>query len=97
MKKILLTTIAVTSLISTAYAADTAKTAACNASPIAELNTNYGVIDIQLNKTKAPVTVANFTQYVTSGFYNGKIFHRVIPGFMIQGGGFDKNMTEAQN
>ena len=52
------------------------------------LTTNKGVIDIELNPEKAPVTCKNFEEYVTSGFYNGTIFHRVIKGFMIQGGGF---------
>lgn len=64
------------------------------------LNTNYGVIEIELNVEKAPITVANFVNYIKSGFYNGTIFHRVINDFMIQGGGFDKNMhqkpTEAE-
>jgi len=63
--------------------------------PVAELVTNYGTIDVQLNPAKSPMTVANFEQYVNSGFYNGKVFHRVISGFMIQGGGFDGKMAEA--
>lgn len=63
--------------------------------PVVELTTNMGVIDIKLDKPNAPVTVDNFLNYVHSGFYNGKIFHRVIPDFMIQGGGFDKDMHEA--
>ena len=50
------------------------------------LTTNKGVIDIELKREKAPVTCKNFEEYVTSGFYNGTIFHRVIKGFMIQGG-----------
>lgn len=66
------------------------------ANPVAQFATNMGVINVQLNSAKAPKSVANFQQYVTSGFYNGKIFHRVIPGFMIQGGGFDKSLTQAQ-
>lgn len=48
--------------------------------------TNFGVIDIELDREHAPVTCANFEEYVKSGFYNGTIFHRVIKGFMIQGG-----------
>lgn len=64
--------------------------------PTAEITTNMGIIDIQLNNAKAPISVANFIQYANSGFYNNKIFHRVIPGFMIQGGGFDKAMNQAQ-
>ena len=56
--------------------------------------TNFGVIDIELDREHAPVTCANFEEYVKSGFYNGTIFHRVIPGFMIQGGGFEQGMKQ---
>lgn len=59
------------------------------------LTTNYGKIELQLDQAKAPLSVANFDQYVESGFYKNKIFHRVIPNFMIQGGGFDKDMNQA--
>ncbi len=58
------------------------------------LTTNFGVIDIDLDFKNAPVTASNFEQYVRDGHYNGTIFHRVIPGFMIQGGGFDKDMHQ---
>ena len=58
------------------------------------LTTSLGIIDIELNPAKAPVTSANFEQYVKEGFYNGTIFHRVIKGFMIQGGGFDAKMNQ---
>lgn len=58
------------------------------------LTTNYGVIDIELDYKNAPVTAENFEQYVKDGHYNGLIFHRVIPGFMIQGGGFEPGMHE---
>lgn len=58
------------------------------------LNTNYGRIVLELNTAKAPKTVANFAEYVKSGHYNGTIFHRVIDGFMIQGGGFDDKMKQ---
>ncbi len=65
-----------------------------------KLSTNFGDITLELNAEKAPITVKNFLQYVENGFYDGLIFHRVINGFMIQGGGFDTNMkqknTEAQ-
>ena len=53
-----------------------------------KLTTNHGVITLELNAEKAPETVANFLNYVESGFYNGTLFHRVIDGFMVQGGGF---------
>ncbi|MDO5073105.1 MAG: peptidylprolyl isomerase [Neisseria animaloris] len=59
-----------------------------------KLHTNFGTIGIELNHEKAPVTAANFEQYVKDGFYDGLIFHRVIKGFMIQGGGMDENMKE---
>lgn len=59
-----------------------------------KLQTNFGDITIELNAEKAPITVANFLQYVDAGFYDSTIFHRVINGFMIQGGGFDTTMTQ---
>lgn len=59
-----------------------------------KLSTNFGDITLELNAEKAPITVANFLQYVESGFYDGVIFHRVINDFMIQGGGFDANMKQ---
>ncbi len=68
--------------------------AALAADPRVELKTNRGPIVIELNEAKAPKTVANFLQYVKDGHYNGTVFHRVIDGFMIQGGGFDKDMKQ---
>ncbi|HCW4985956.1 TPA: peptidyl-prolyl cis-trans isomerase [Acinetobacter baumannii] len=62
--------------------------------PQVELNTNKGRIVLELNTEKAPKTAANFLEYVRDGFYDGVIFHRVIDGFMIQGGGFDENFKE---
>jgi len=56
--------------------------------------TSMGMIDMALDRDKAPATVANFLRYAREGAYNGTIFHRVIPNFMIQGGGFDKNMRK---
>lgn len=64
------------------------------AHPVVLVKTNKGDIKIELYPEKAPITVKNFLQYVQEGFYNGTIFHRVIPGFMVQGGGFDKNMKQ---
>lgn len=58
------------------------------------LNTTMGDITLELNSEAAPKTVENFKQYVEDGFYDGLIFHRVINGFMIQGGGFDINMSQ---
>ena len=59
-----------------------------------QIKTNLGNINIELYDDKAPITVKNFKSYVNSQFYNGTIFHRVIPGFMIQTGGFDSKMQE---
>ena len=56
------------------------------------MKTNMGEIELELDSDKAPQTVANFIKYVDEGFYNGTIFHRVINGFMIQGGGFTEQM-----
>ncbi len=62
--------------------------------PVVELDTNMGAIVIELNEEKAPKTVENFLNYVKSGQYDGTIFHRIIDGFMIQGGGMDAEMNE---
>lgn len=62
--------------------------------PRVSLKTNMGEIVIELNAEKAPKSVENFLQYVKKGHYNGTIFHRVIPNFMIQGGGFDAGMQQ---
>ena len=58
------------------------------------LTTSAGEIEIELNDEKAPISAANFLSYVDQGKYNETIFHRVIPGFMVQGGGFDANMQQ---
>jgi len=58
------------------------------------LATTAGDIVLELDREKAPKTVDNFVNYVKSGFYSGTIFHRVIPNFMVQGGGMDKNLVE---
>ena len=58
------------------------------------MKTSQGDILLQLDQQRAPITVANFLSYVKDGFYDGTIFHRVINGFMIQGGGFTKNMSQ---
>jgi len=62
--------------------------------PMVLVSTSMGDIKIELNEDKAPVTVKNFLAYVTDKFYDGTVFHRVIPDFMIQGGGMDKEMKE---
>ncbi|WP_269533060.1 peptidylprolyl isomerase [Chitinimonas sp. BJYL2] len=58
------------------------------------LHTNHGLIGIELDEAKAPKTVANFVEYVSSGHYDGTIFHRVINDFMIQGGGFEPGLKQ---
>lgn len=62
--------------------------------PMVKLKTNFGDIVIELDAEKAPVTTANFLEYVKTGFYNNTIFHRVIDKFMIQGGGFEPGMNQ---
>ncbi|MGC7403689.1 peptidylprolyl isomerase [Pandoraea pneumonica] len=59
-----------------------------------ELQTNHGVIRIELDEAKAPKTVKNFLEYVEKGFYDNTVFHRVINGFMVQGGGFEPGMKQ---
>jgi cyclophilin family peptidyl-prolyl cis-trans isomerase len=67
---------------------------AAAADPQVDMKTSLGTIRLELYPAKAPKSVANFLQYVKDGQFNGTIFHRVIPNFMIQGGGFDKAMRE---
>lgn len=74
-------------LTSNTFATDSAK-------PRVRITTNMGPIELELDRARAPQTVANFLQYAQSGFYNGTIFHRVIPNFMIQGGGFAPGMRQ---
>src|SRR5512143_627461 len=64
------------------------------ANPKVLLKTSKGDITLELNAAKAPITVKNFLAYVNDKFYDGTIFHRVIPAFMVQGGGFDKDMKQ---
>lgn len=62
----------------------------------AVIKTSFGEIELELDEAKAPITVANFVEYAKSGFYGGTVFHRVIDGFMIQGGGFTKEMRQKE-
>ena len=66
------------------------------ANPMVEMKTNQGSITLELYADQAPKTVANFLSYVKTGYYQGVIFHRVIEGFMIQGGGFDTQLREKE-
>jgi cyclophilin family peptidyl-prolyl cis-trans isomerase len=65
--------------------------------PIVVLDTSLGPITLELDREKAPITVENFLKYVDSGFYNNLVFHRVIPRFMIQGGGMDEKLNEKED
>lgn len=67
---------------------------AAKGDPHVLLTTSAGNIEVALDSQKAPVTVKNFVNYVNNGFYSNTVFHRVIPGFMIQGGGFNADMTQ---
>src|SRR6476620_9529790 len=62
--------------------------------PVVSMTTSMGKIRIELDAERAPITTKNFLEYVSAGHYDGLIFHRVIPGFMIQGGGMDVQMNE---
>lgn len=65
--------------------------------PVVLMSTSKGNIRIELDAAKAPISTKNFVDYVSAGHYDGLIFHRVIPGFMIQGGGMDAQMNEKKN
>ena len=83
----------ITLLLITTLSFSTEKTMSDTQSKV-KLTTNLGEIIIQLNTEKAPLSSANFLRYVNEGFYNGTIFHRVIPDFMAQGGGFDTSFNQ---
>jgi peptidyl-prolyl cis-trans isomerase A (cyclophilin A) len=85
MRKIIASLFVITSLIASA---------ASFAGPKVEFKTTMGNFVVELDSVKAPKTTANFLNYVNSGFYNGTIFHRVIDGFMIQGGGFTPELVQ---
>jgi cyclophilin family peptidyl-prolyl cis-trans isomerase len=71
-----------------------AQAAETTGNPRVRLTTNLGAIELELYADKAPGTVTNFLEYIDAGFYNGTIFHRVIKGFMVQGGGFESGMKQ---
>lgn len=62
--------------------------------PVVQIETSMGTMTIELFKDRAPVSVANFLEYVRDGFYTGTVWHRVVPGYVIQGGGFTADLTE---
>jgi len=86
--------IAALSLVSAATLPAAQAADAAAAQPKVEFTTTLGKFVVQLDPARAPKTVANFLDYVKSGFYKGTIFHRVIPGFMVQGGGFTPDMKQ---
>jgi peptidyl-prolyl cis-trans isomerase B (cyclophilin B) len=90
MKKLitLLLTLALCAISPLSYSLDKGKPT------MVKLHTNHGVITLQLDAAKAPNTVKNFLDYVNAGFYSNTVFHRVIPNFMIQGGGFEPGMSQ---
>jgi cyclophilin family peptidyl-prolyl cis-trans isomerase len=101
MKDFLHTSLALLAVISLLWSVPAASTAAHHAvaeaktaNPVVLIKTSKGTIEAELYQDKAPITVANFLEYVNSGFYNGTIFHRVMPSFMIQGGGFDTDLKK---
>lgn len=83
-----------TLLLALTFSLSSLSFAAESANPIVVMETNKGTVKIQLWEDKAPITVANFLRYVDSNFYDGLVFHRVIPGFMAQGGGFTPDMMQ---
>jgi peptidyl-prolyl cis-trans isomerase A (cyclophilin A) len=86
------------SFITLSFILFTLTTSALAASPsptvTVVMETTLGPITLELDRQRAPITVGNFIAYARSGFYNGTIFHRVMPGFMVQGGGFTTNLME---
>jgi len=75
-------------------AAPAAAEAAQKGKPVVTLTTSLGVIEVELESEKAPISTKNFLDYVEAGHFDGTIFHRVIPGFMIQGGGFTEDFSQ---
>ena len=98
MKKLHLFSLILCLIFSGAVSAkEVAKTNTKGKNSMVTLKTNFGDIKLELFDKEAPVTVKNFLDYVKSGFYKDTIFHRVIPNFMIQGGGFDTSFTQKKN
>lgn len=81
-------------LLSLVAAALLGPTSSAQESPVVVIETSMGDITVELNAERAPISVENFLRYVKEGFYDGTIFHRVIPNFMIQGGGFTPEMSK---
>ncbi|BBD77470.1 peptidyl-prolyl cis-trans isomerase [Hydrogenophilus thermoluteolus] len=84
--------IALMSLLTPMASHSADQTEGASRAPRVALHTNLGTITVELDAERAPKTVANFLAYLVKGHYDGTVFHRVIPGFMIQGGGFDREL-----
>jgi cyclophilin family peptidyl-prolyl cis-trans isomerase len=97
MRRLFFTTFACGLLAVAACAEDKSTVTADGTKPVVVMETSLGTIKIELDDAKAPVTVKNFLQYVDDKFYDGTTFHRVIPTFMIQGGGFEPGLKDAKN
>lgn len=98
MKRLLFAFVAVSFLASASCAEDRTAVAAPDAkNPVVVMDTSMGVIKIELDAAKAPISVKNFLGYVDDKFYDGLTFHRVISDFMIQGGGFEKGLKDAKS
>jgi cyclophilin family peptidyl-prolyl cis-trans isomerase len=95
LRRVVLVSLVAVPLAAAAQAAPPAAAASCKGdNPKVKLTTSAGPIVLALDRQKAPLSVDNFVKYVESGHYNGTVFHRVIDGFMIQGGGFTKDMQQ---
>lgn len=92
MKK--LSALTVVTTLAALPAAGIVPEANATANPKVRMTTNMGVIELELDAQKAPASTANFLKYVDRGFYDGTVFHRIIPGFMAQGGGFAPGLKE---
>lgn len=89
--------VAATAPLMLAYPTEAAKTnKSKGTNPVVRMTTSLGVIEVELDTKRAPVTTENFLRYAREGFYDGTVFHRVIPGFMVQGGGFEPRMKRKQ-
>jgi cyclophilin family peptidyl-prolyl cis-trans isomerase len=95
-KRFWLVAFATAALISPSCAETTSKAAAAAKNPVVVIDTSMGTIKVELDEAKAPITVKNFLDYVDAKFYDGTVFHRVIPTFMIQGGGFEPGVGKAK-
>jgi peptidyl-prolyl cis-trans isomerase A (cyclophilin A) len=95
LKRVIIAVTVMVAFTCSAYAADAQKPAkAAGKNPVVLIATSMGNIKLELFEKEAPVSVKNFLTYVNAGFYTGTVFHRVIPGFMIQGGGFTTDFKE---